>query len=132
MTAVHVSAPVNAIVGRLANEREKSRMLIFNPGTESRAGATLDNAAVIAGYILEDLKLPENIWTRDEAKDRDGWFCFILSHNGKSVQVDIPGADPDQVAKGRPFESRRLYVDGSSWMYGLALSIIADRLGLED
>lgn len=106
-------------------------MVFINPGTETRSGASLDNAAVVAGYLCQDLKLSE-IPTRDESKDADGWFHFVFKANGKSVGVDIPGDEPDEVAKGQPFVSRRLYVDGSSWLYGYACNRIAEKLSLDD
>jgi hypothetical protein len=58
----------------------------------------------------------------------DGRFGFTVEAKGRSVHIEIPGDDPDITCEGRPFRARRLYVDGSSWLYGFALSAIYSRL----
>lgn len=103
-------------------------MMIINPGTEANLAATLANAETIAKEIIRDLRIREDV-KRDPAADADGWFRFIFINDGKSVEVDIPGDDPETVMAGRSFVSRRLYVDGSSWLYGLALGFIEEYLG---
>lgn len=105
--------------------------IIMNPGTHADHSATLENADEIAARILEDIEEAESI-EYTPGSDHDGWFRFYVSAGDKSVQVDIPGDEPDVVCESMPFKSRRLYVDGSSWLYGFALSAIARRLGLED
>lgn len=104
--------------------------IIINPGTQADNSATLDKARIVAERLHEDLGLSDPI-SRDPDHDRDGWFRFIFTAGPKTVEVDIPGDDPDVVCEGRPFKSRRLYVDGSSWLYGFAVGIAANHLGLE-
>ena len=103
--------------------------MITNPGTEASADATLSNAQEVASRILADIGADSVEYLAD--RDRDGWFGFTFKAGDKSVEVDIPGDDPDTVCEGRPWVSRRLYVDGSSWLYCFAVSIAAERLGLE-
>jgi hypothetical protein len=107
--------------------------IVINPGTEARNGAQEANALVVAQEIaktfkeeVEGLKLKRDA-SRD---DKDGWYGFTLTDGKTSVDVDIPGDDPEEVMKGEPFVSRRLYVDGSSWLFGFAIGIIADRFGV--
>lgn len=106
--------------------------VIINPGTEANASATLANAEIVAKRLSEDLGGVTyercNIYGYD---GRDGWFDFLFKRGGKSVEVQIPGDDPDTVCEGTPFKSRRLYVDGSSWLYGFAVDRAADHLGIE-
>lgn len=103
--------------------------LVINPGTHADPSATVENAIEVATRLTEDVgaATPD----RDASADYDGWFRFIYRNGDKTVEVDIPGDDPDVVCEGRPFKSRRLYVDGSSWLYGFAVSRLADYLGLE-
>lgn len=105
--------------------------ILFNPGTESRPEATAENAVTIAARITEDLQLPARSWHRAAEHDQDGWFRFVFSNEHGSVEVYIPGDDPDEVCLGKPFTSRRLYVDGTSWLYGYALGFISTPLGLD-
>lgn len=102
----------------------------MNPGTQVDNSATLSNAVEIASRLLEDTGADsiEHV----DGNDADGWFRFHAKRGDRSVAVDIPGDDPNTVCEGRPFHARRLYVDGSSWLYGFAVSVVVDRLGLED
>lgn len=102
-------------------------IVIINSGTKGRAGATVENATEVASRICKDLTIPmssvERAPTADDASD--GFFGFTFPGN---LEVVIPGDDPDEVCRGQPFVSRRLYVDGSSWLYGYALDAIRGRL----
>lgn len=98
-------------------------MLIMNPGTEARPGATEANALEIAKRLAEDIGFKGEAIRKPDG-DYDGWFRFQFAN----VEVDIPGDDPDQVCEGRPFRSRRLYVDGCSWLYGYAVGIAAEHM----
>ena len=103
---------------------------IINPGTQGRPEATLENAWKIVEQMQKDLGLPSWTIARDpktDEKDR-GYFGFYL-RAGKIVEISVPGDDPDEVCAGKPFVSRRLYVDGNSWVYGRALGIISRRMG---
>ena len=101
-------------------------MLIINPGTEGRAGATEANARMIADGICKDLGLPPETAVRAPERDvpDQGWFGFNL----RGVDLDIPGDDPAEFFRSEPFRSRRMYVDGSSWLYKYAIGMIVERL----
>lgn len=105
-------------------------MLIMNPGTHANPSATLTNAEVVSKDIMDALKLEAP--TRLPEADCDGWFRFLFKHGEKTCEVDIPGDDPEIVMEGMPFKSRRIYVDGSSWYYGIGLGIIEAHLEMED
>lgn len=101
--------------------------VIINPGTEPSSTATLANAEKVAEFMREDLDLPAGCYVRVPIRDADGWFAFDFKNkDGRVLQVDIPGDDPDTVRKGEPWVSRRLYVNGSSWLYGFALNRFSD------
>ncbi len=102
-------------------------MLIINPGTEGRDGATVENATAVVGQICADLSIPPEQIQRQPEKDdeADGFFSFVFDNgNGCRFDIEVPGDDPAQVTASKPFVSRRLYVDGSSWLYGYALNAI--------
>lgn len=103
--------------------------IIINPGTEARTEHSFDNAVVVAKHIagLFKKQVP-SLKLQYKSKDDSGWYKFVYTGGLKPVEVDIPGDEPEQVMKGEPFESRRLYVDGSSWLYGYAVSFISDAL----
>lgn len=101
-------------------------IVIINPGTEPNAQATEENAIAIMHRMAADLDIVEDRFARVPARDGRGWFSFsLLSSARKELQIDIPGDDPDVTCSSTPFESRRLYVDGSSWLYKYALSSAA-------
>lgn len=107
---------------------------IINPGTEARTGSTVVNATMVAKELAAIFKekIPGLKLKRDESRDdRDGWYGFVLTDGKTTVEVDIPGDNPEEVMRGEPWVSRRLYVDGSSWLWGYAVGIVADRFGLE-
>lgn len=106
-------------------------LISINPGTEPDPRATLANAEIVAAAICRDLGLPETTPVRMLGEGADGWFRFNFILGKRSVEVDIPGDDPETICKGQPWVSRRLYVDGASWLYGYALNAISRHLGLE-
>ncbi len=108
-------------------------MLIINPGTHADNTATEANAIKIADGIVAALTSEATpvTYERQPEHDRDGWFDFLFRSGSHSVPVSIPGDDPATVEEGMPFKSRRLYVDGSSWLYGFAIGFIASGVGLE-
>lgn len=103
--------------------------IIFNPGTEGRTDSSLMNAEIVAGMIADDLKIARETVQRAPKLDvPGGFFGFALIADGMTVELHIPGDDPEEVRAGVPFVSRRLYVDGSSYWYGFALNIIESRM----
>ncbi len=95
--------------------------IIINPGTEASDTATEANALRVAERICAETG---STASRHPEADRDGWFGFRFVRDGRTAEVDIPGDDPEVVCDGRPWVARRLYVEGSSWLYGYALSAI--------
>lgn len=108
-------------------------MIIVNPGTEAQSNHSADNATKTAEAILQDLEIKDVRFARCAHRDSaDGWYGFDFIGPAGKVDVDIPGIAPDVVTLGRPFKSPRLYVDGSSWLYGYALSAIERKIGEGD
>lgn len=111
-------------------------MAIFiNPGTEARDEHKAENAVVVAQELAKIFKdeYPALELKRDTSKDdNDGWYGFKLVNGDTAIDVDIPGDDPEQVMKSEPWVSRRLYVDGSSWLWDYAVGIVSDRLKGEE
>lgn len=105
--------------------------IIINPGTESLTTHSEKNAIIIAQTICKDLEIPEKHFKRNPERDNDGYYGFVFMGKGGKIDVDIPGINPETVIKGKPFESPRLYVDGSSWLYGYALDFIYDGIKKE-
>jgi hypothetical protein len=98
----------------------------INPGTGSHEEHSEQNAIEVAEYIVKDLELEEGSWRRNpDADDKRGYYGFIFKKE-REIDVDIPGIDPCVVTAGIPWESPRLYVDGSSWLYGYARGFILD------
>lgn len=103
--------------------------VIINPGTEARE-ATEENAVAVAKRIFQQLNAPVT-FKREPKDDGRGWYGFSFRHGHKSIEVLIPGDDPDEVCMGKPWVSRRLYVEGASWLFGTAMQFIKENLDLE-
>lgn len=108
-------------------------MIIINPGTENQVNATEENAMESIKIFVADLvknhpQLNGMYIHREPKRDDRGWYGFVLIANDRTVEVDIPGVEPDIFTKSTPFESPRCYVDGSSWLYNFGLSVASDRL----
>jgi hypothetical protein len=99
--------------------------IIINPGTEPQAAHCVENAIKTAEHICSHLGIEPSHFSRDaSADDGDGWYGFRFTGKGGTAQVKIPGIGPETVIKGEPWVSPRLYVNGSSWLYGFALDRI--------
>ena len=105
---------------------------IINPGTEKQTNTTEANALKLAEYICEDIEISNDSFKRNPKTDSDGWYGFTFKGERGEVEVDIPGVDPDTTRLGIPFQSLRLYVNGSSWLYGYALGFILDGIQKDD
>lgn len=105
-------------------------MWIINPGTGPVPNATAENADQNIKRFVQELGLDGVTVDRKAEKDRNGRFCFLLNYNGRTCEVDVPGilfgAEQDHMT------FPRLYVDGSSWFWGFALSIAHNRLANEE
>lgn len=111
-------------------------LVMINPGTEGRPGATLKNAEAIAVRLFDQLKMPLNACDRVSAIDdlEGGFFGFHIHTGdpGSVIELLIPGDDPEEFLQSKPLVSRRMYVDGSSWLYAYAVSAIYRRLGRDE
>lgn len=101
--------------------------LFINPGTEPRPG-TYRNASDTIGRFVQQLHHTV-IAHREEGKDFEGYWAWRLQllNSEQSVEVHVPGIEPNVIEQGEPWVSPRLYVDGSSWLWGYALDIVDDR-----
>lgn len=110
-------------------------MFIINgniPGiTPNGENASIENALKVLVQIKKDLKLTSAIFRSKKELDKDGYMLVIIEMNNQSVEVHIPGDDFKTTIESTPFNSRRLYVNGSSWLYGFAIDIISKKLNLE-
>ena len=122
---------------RLKSEIE-AEFLAAEEVEESTRLAQADGGAAAAGLLL---LLPLSSRRRrrlillvvvehDVARDHRRPVRFV--RDGRAAEVDIPGDDPEVVCEGRPWVSRRLYVEGSSWLYGYALNAIERQFTGED
>jgi len=105
------------------------RLVGINPGTGDQPDATLPNAwQAIAAFIADLAEMDVTVTRVDRRPDVDqgGWFGFILHHDGKSTRVEMPGVPLAEVRESGPLGAVRVYVDGSSWLWGLALDAFAD------
>lgn len=102
---------------------------LLNPGTEAVAAATIENACEAVRLFILDLGVAPVFIKRTPDFDDlgsgigGGRFAFLLSTKKGECEIDMPGCDPAITRKGKSFESPRLYVDGSSWLWGFAISI---------
>lgn len=93
--------------------------IIINPGTEGRPGATLENAEKIVAQICVDLGIERSsLQRRPEGDSPRGLYAYVH----EKFEIDVPGDPPEQFLASVPFESRRMYVDGSSWLYKYGLN----------
>jgi hypothetical protein len=101
--------------------------IIINPGTEPRSGATLENAEKIVDAICIDLGIERSSIARHPEGDDPSHGLFSYVH--VKFEIDVPGDDPNNFLSSTPCVSRRMYVDGSSWLYGYGLGIMQEALG---
>lgn len=112
-------------------------VVFINPGTGPVEGATLDNAYENMAALLKDAKLDGATFNRDcDAEEEGGRFSFLVTIPGYSekhgdVPVDMPGIPLKRVrytgaASQNICDFPRLYVDGSSWVWKFAVSILRD------
>ena len=105
-------------------------MIVINPGSGPVADATESHAMDNMTHFVADLGLSDKLeWRRMPEHDERGRFCFLLHwkpyRNCNAFHViDMPGAPLDEVRWRDgldPWQFPRLYVDGSSWLWGFAL-----------
>lgn len=107
-------------------------MIFVNPGTgplenASEAKAT-ENIAQFCYDIMDGIA-----YERAPEEDSEGRFGYRLTLEGRSCVVEMPGIDTDKVRwLDKPgqniWDFPRLYVDGSSWVWGFAVGMAGDKL----
>ncbi len=102
--------------------------IVVNPGSGPVEGATEEYAQANIQHFIADCG---DGWraTRCVQDDCNGRYSFVLWRGNRCHQVDMPGLPLDRVRyMSGPFQRigdfPRLYVDGGSWIWKFALSII--------
>lgn len=110
-------------------------MIIINPGTGKVDNSIEKNAITNMEHFKTDLKnigISNIEIIRYETNDydkqyKDGRFCFILKKDNFCYEIQMPGLPLEKVrwmnAEQDIWNFPRLYVDGSSWIWGFALNI---------
>ena len=112
--------------------------VIVNPGTGPLADATELNAATNIVTFLLDIGL-DDVWaSRDPDADwGEGRFAFkLIDHRGHECEIQMPGWPLDAVryhGHGQNIWSfPRLYIDGSSFVWKLAVDLARLRFSGDD
>jgi hypothetical protein len=63
-------------------------------------------------------------------REGDGRWCFTVQRASKRVRVSVPGCSRAVVTAHDPF-APRIYVDGNSWRWPFAVSVLRDALGVD-
>lgn len=103
----------------------------INPGGGDVPQATVENARRAVELFLDDCHTCG--WTVEwdgtlTAYDGSRWDTKITV-GGVVHEVSMPGDDPDRTRRSEPWVSYRLYVDGSSWLWGYALNMVDPQPG---
>lgn len=111
--------------------------LIINPGSGPVAEATYDHAHRNMCVFVDDVSRQYGGSVRFEPVDPpllgDGRFRFtVYGDNIERHEVDMPGCSLG-IATGADcasiFDQPRLYVDGSSWLWGFAVDMCGPKDG---
>lgn len=107
--------------------------VIINPGTGPVHDATVEAAEANIKALVEDACAGRERPTIKRASgDSQGRFAFELSVGDRECEVDMPGLPLEQVRYTGPpqsiFDFPRLYVNGSSWVWPYAVSMVDDAL----
>jgi len=102
--------------------------VIINPGSGEVGGeVSWENAYENIKAYISECEIPMRI-IRSEHEDDEGRYLFVLKNDEYKyeTEVEMPGLPLDKVryVKGdsrNVFEFPRLYVDGSSWLWYLAV-----------
>ena len=95
--------------------------ILINPGTEEHT-PNYHEAHKAAKLFLSDLGL-KGFKIDYLAREHRGYHDFLFSKGKFELEVSFPSFDPEVTRKGIPFESARIYVDGSSWLWDFGLGI---------
>lgn len=111
--------------------------VLINPGTGPNEGDICREHAIanIEAFMAE-LGLPPPVVSVTMASpkhDGAGWYQFVLHRGIRKVDVDMPGLPLGEIRcdadlKNLPRGAPRLYVDGNSWWWGIAVGFARDAL----
>ena len=102
---------------------------VINPGTEPVDDATEAHAIENIRHFVTDLggDTPQRDikWIRIPEQDGgdDGRYAFLIWMGNQCHEIDMPGCPLEVVRQSRPWYSPRLYIDGSSWLWGFGLGV---------
>lgn len=103
--------------------------IIINPGSGPVGGASIEYATTNMARFMDDLiAAGHTVGAIGNGEDQgDGRWRFVISVDGRDVEVEMPGLPVEQVRwMDEPdqniWDFPRLYVDGSSWVWKYALS----------
>lgn len=69
------------------------------------------------------------VGTGDKPRHKNGWFSFEIVLDHEIVAVDMPGCDPVFFSEDADMlAAPEIYVNGSTWQYGFALSHTDDEI----
>ena len=65
----------------------------------------------------------------DKPRHNNGWYAFEIIVDQEIVAIDMPGCDPAYFSpEGDVLSAPEVYVNGSAWQYGYALSHTDDEI----
>jgi len=105
--------------------------VVVNPGTGEIQNASEAHARLNMAHFVADLNMADSLeWVRLPDRDQAGRFAFLMFPSRGDCQkfhfVQMPGCPLSQVRMeegDNPWNFYRLYVDGSSWLWGVALGM---------
>lgn len=102
--------------------------VFLNPGTGPVRDATEQHAMRNIERFIMDIGIALVDWQRESQMDSDGRFGFTLFYDLHHVEIEMPGCELSGVryieAEGQNvWRFPRLYVDGSSWIWSIAVDI---------
>ena len=104
--------------------------VIINPGTEPCQDATEENAIVNMRHLVTDINHCEVRFVRcPEIDYGEGRYGFLVWHDNRCHEIQMPGLPLERVRfmdkkTQDAWQFKRLYVDGSSWLWCIALDFL--------
>jgi hypothetical protein len=102
---------------------------------EQLANTSLDYAIANMQHFMAELietfgKLDwQYVGSGDKPRHKNGWFAFEIVLENEIVPIDMPGCDPVYFApQADMLAAPEIFVNGSSWQYGFALSHADDEI----
>src|SRR4051794_17761631 len=103
-------------------------MVLINPGTGPVPDANPEQATKNMVHLLDDAGLAHATFEPVLGDyDGKGRFRYIVRLGDRECEVDMPGVSVDLLRAARGFPPR-LYVAGSSWLWGFAASMLRGEL----